>query len=97
MIGAAATAKEGWNLYLKNNPDIVFLDILLPDGSGNDLAHKIKEHNPKAYIVMATASDYADDKEEAAFNHVDGFPTKPFDKQKVDDLIDRYWATRRAK
>ncbi|MFA4994387.1 MAG: response regulator [Bdellovibrionales bacterium] len=94
IIEAAATAKEGLALYLKKNPDLVFLDILLPDGSGHDLAFQIKEHNPKTFVVMATASDYTDDKEEATFNRVDGFLTKPFSKQQIDDVIDRYWAAR---
>lgn len=94
-IVVAPTAKEGWNLYLQKVPHIVFLDVLLPDGNGHDLAHKIKARNPKAYVVMATACDFADDKEEAAFNHVDGFLVKPFGKEKVDEAIGRYWDTRR--
>ncbi len=94
FIEQASTLKEGWALYLEKKPNVVFLDILLPDGNGHDLAHRIKEHNPKTYVVMATASDFADDKEEAAFNHADGFITKPFGKQQIDGALDRYWATR---
>jgi DNA-binding NtrC family response regulator len=97
IVETAPSVKEGWNAYLKKTPDIVFLDILLPDGNGHDLAYKIKERNPKTYVVMATASDYTDDKEEASFNRVDGFLTKPFDKRKIDDIIDRYWTTRSAR
>jgi len=95
IVETAATIKEGWDLYLQKSPDIVFLDILLPDGNGHDLAYRIKGRNPKAFVIMATASDYVDDKEEAAFNRVDGFITKPFGKRKIDDIIDRYWAARR--
>jgi two-component system, chemotaxis family, chemotaxis protein CheY len=94
IVDVAAGAKEGWTQYLKKNPDIVFLDILLPDGNGHDLAYRIKEHNPKTFVVMATASDYTDDKEEASFNHVDGFVVKPFGKQKIDEIIDLYWKSR---
>jgi len=94
LVETAPTIKEGWELFLKNNPDIVFLDISLPDGTGHDLAYKIKTHSPKTYVIMATASDYADDKEEAAFNHVDGYMTKPFGKQHIDDIIVRYWTMR---
>ncbi|MFA5041374.1 MAG: response regulator [Bdellovibrionales bacterium] len=96
MIESASTVKEGWDLYLRNDPHIVFIDILLPDGNGHDLAHKIKEHNPKTYVVMATASDYADDKQEAIFNRADGYLTKPYGKQKIDEIIDRFWTTRAA-
>jgi two-component system, chemotaxis family, chemotaxis protein CheY len=94
LIETAPNTKEGWDLYLKRSPNIVFVDILLPDGNGHDLAYRIKSHNPATFVVMATASDYADDKEEANFNRVDGFLTKPFGKQKIDEIIDRFWATR---
>jgi len=94
LIETAATAKAGWERYLKTNPDIVFLDIALPDGTGHDLAYKIKGQNPKAYVVMATASDFSDDKEEASFNRVDGFLTKPFGKHHIDNIIAHYWASR---
>jgi CheY-like chemotaxis protein len=95
LVEAAPNVKQGWDLYLKGAPDVVFLDIMLPDGSGHDLAHRMKRQNPKIHIIMATASDYTDDIEEAAFNHVDGFLTKPFGKQKIDEVIDRFWTGRR--
>lgn len=95
VIETAANVEEGWDLYLQKSPDIVFLDIMLPDGNGHDLAHRIKDRNPESFIIMATVSDTADDKEQAAFNHVDGFLTKPFGKQKIDDVIARYWTARR--
>lgn len=97
VIETAKNAKDGWMLYMKKNPDIVFLDILLPDGNGHDLAYRIKERTPKTFVVMATASDYVDDKEEASFNRVNGYVTKPFDKKKIDEIIDLYWATRKAR
>lgn len=95
LVETAVCVKDGWAAYLAKSPEIVFLDILLPDGSGHDLAHRIKARNPATYVVMATASDYADDRAEADFNRVDAFMTKPYDKQQVNDLIDRYWATRK--
>lgn len=97
IVEEASTIKEGWNTYLKKAPDIVFLDILLPDGNGHDLARRIKEHNPKTFVIMATASDYSDDKEEASFNRVDGFITKPYGKQTIDDIVDRYWAGKQSR
>ncbi|MDD3029991.1 MAG: response regulator [Alphaproteobacteria bacterium] len=94
-ISAAANATEGWRLYREDDPDLVFLDISLPDGNGHDLARRIKEESPETYVVMATASADADDKEEASFNHVDGYLTKPFGKKSIDAIIDRYWVRKR--
>jgi len=88
--------KEGWENYIKKAPDIVFLDIELPDGNGHTLAHKIKEIDPSSYVVMATASNQRDDVELAKYNHVDGFIVKPFSKKKILDCIDRYLAVRKT-
>jgi len=85
--------KEGWNFYLQKAPDIVFLDIQLPDGSGHALAKKIKELDPSSYIVMVTASNQLNDVEMAKQNHVDGFIVKPFNKKRISDCIDHYLAT----
>ncbi len=90
LVYATSGAKEGWSLYLKKNPDIVFLDIGLPDGNGHDLARKIKKHDTATYVVMVTASDHKGDKEDAFYNHVDGFITKPFNKNQIDACIRRY-------
>jgi len=94
LIETASGAKEGWKFYQEHKPDIVFLDIILPDGSGHDLAYRIKERDPRAFVVMATANDFTDDRVEARFNHVDGFITKPFDKKQIDDLISSFMAKR---
>lgn len=89
-VHTASSAEEGWKLYLDKTPDIVFLDIGLPDTSGHELAHRIKERNPASYVIMATSSDYEEDMEEAARNNADGFIVKPFDKKKITGYIDRY-------
>lgn len=89
-IYTAGGIEEGWKFYLTLNPHIVFLDVCLPDGNGHDLAHWIKKRNSSTYIVMATASPFIDDKKEAAYNHVDGYITKPFNKKIFGGYIDWY-------
>lgn len=87
-VYAAAGAKEGWRLYQEKEPDIIFVDIGLPDGNGHDLARKIKEYNPAAFVVMATASDFAEDREVADQNNADGYIAKPYNKQEINDYVD---------
>ncbi len=91
-IALAPDVQEGWRLYLKTKPNIAFLDISLPDGTGHDLAYRIKNHDPRTFVIMATGNDYSADREEAVFNRTDGFITKPFDREKISDVIERYWA-----
>ena len=57
----ASNGKEAIELFESENPDIVTLDILLPDVDGIRLLRQMKEKNPKVPIIMSTAYDYRDD------------------------------------
>lgn len=57
----ANTGKDALELFEKENPDVVTLDILMPDIDGISLLRKMKELRPKTPIIMSTAYDYRDD------------------------------------
>jgi DNA-binding response OmpR family regulator len=57
----ASNGQEAVDLFNKETPDIVTLDILLPDVDGIRLLRQMKEKNPKIPIIMSTAYDYRDD------------------------------------
>lgn len=57
----ANTGKKALELFEKENPDIVTLDILMPDIDGITLLRKMKDQQPKIPIIMSTAYDYRDD------------------------------------
>jgi DNA-binding NtrC family response regulator len=96
-VSVAVNAREGWKLYFEEAPDVVFLDIGLPEISGHALADKIKELDPQSYIVMVTGSQDVADVQIARNNRVDGFIVKPFNKKQIDDCVDRYHVMHKAK
>ena len=57
----ASTGKDALEMFKKENPDIVTLDILMPDIDGISLLRKMKEQRPDIPIIMSTAYDYRDD------------------------------------
>ncbi|MEK7238303.1 MAG: response regulator [Nitrospirota bacterium] len=57
----ASTGKDALKLFETENPDIVTLDILMPDIDGISLLRMMKEQRPKTPIIMSTAYDYRDD------------------------------------
>lgn len=57
----ASTGKDALSLFEQENPDIVTLDILMPDIDGISLLRKMKEQRPSIPIIMSTAYDYRDD------------------------------------
>lgn len=60
-VVVAGTGKEALELFEREKPDIVTLDILMPDIDGISLLRKMKEQRPKTPIIMSTAYDYRDD------------------------------------
>lgn len=57
----ASNGQEAIEKFEKEAPDIVTLDILLPDIDGIRILRQMKEKNPKVPIIMSTAYDYRDD------------------------------------
>jgi len=90
IVYNAHTAAEGWEMFHNYNPNIIFMDINLPDTSGHIMAKQIKELYPKSYVVMVTSSTDREDVVTARNNNTDGYIVKPFNKKKITDFIDRY-------
>lgn len=57
----AANGQEALELFHKEDPDLVTLDIRLPDVDGIQLLRQMKEKKPRLPIIMSTAYDYRDD------------------------------------
>ncbi|MDI1356411.1 MAG: LytTR family DNA-binding domain-containing protein [bacterium] len=55
IVGLANNVKEGVTMIKELHPDLVFLDISMPDGSGFDLLEQVP--NEKFELIFATASD----------------------------------------
>lgn len=89
-INMASGIREGLDVYLKEAPHVVFLDIGLPDGSGHVLAKKLREIDPTSYVVMVTGSRQMEDVTAAKTNGVHGFILKPFSKGKILDALQAY-------
>jgi two-component system chemotaxis response regulator CheY len=89
-LDTAPRAREGWRRYLATAPDVVFLDIEMPEINGHQLAAAIRALDPDAFIVMVTANDYRDDGAKAIRNGAKGFITKPYSKQKVRDCVEKF-------
>lgn len=74
----AKNALEGFKLYVKHAPDLLLLDIQMPNINGYYFLAKIFDLDPAAYVVMLSA--HADDKniDKAIKYGARGFVSKPF-------------------
>src|SRR5690348_593729 len=73
----AGTAREGLAHATGRNPDIILLDLGLPDGDGIDLARRIREW-ARTPIVVISARGQERDKVAALDAGADDYLTKPF-------------------
>jgi len=62
VVGSAQNGQEALKLYKELKPDIVLLDVWMPDFDGYFGLQKIREFDPDAKIVMVTASAFSDSK-----------------------------------
>ncbi len=57
----ASNGQEAMELFESEEPNLVTLDILMPDIDGISLLRQMKEKKPRLPIIMSTAYDYRDD------------------------------------
>jgi two-component system KDP operon response regulator KdpE len=72
----------GINLYLSHNPDLVLLDLGLPDIDGTEVLEELKKIADKPIIIIS-ARDRDVDKIEALDNGANDYITKPFNVGEV--------------
>ena len=80
----ASTGKEGIQCIKKENPDLVILDILLPDKNGLEILKEIKKVNNEIPVIMLTAVSQVKTAVEAMKLGAIDYITKPYD---VDELL----------
>jgi two-component system chemotaxis response regulator CheY len=87
---SASNAADGVGKFKANKPDITFVDIGLPDGSGHAVLGEIKAIDSNAFVVMLTASNLQKDVQDALKHGARGYIVKPFSRQKIKECIDQY-------
>lgn len=55
VVGEAGTVAESVTLAVQARPDVVLMDVRLPDGSGVEACRRIKADNPDMRVVMLTS------------------------------------------
>ncbi len=87
VVAEAINGKEGYELYAKLSPDVVLMDITMPEMNGLDSMRLIKEHNPDAKVIIISAAGQMEKKEEAMAAGATAFITKPYSNQEIIDTI----------
>ncbi len=73
----AGDGPSGIALFFEYQPDLVLLDIMMPDLSGFEVVEEIRQHSDTP-IIMLTAKDDIHSVEKALLSGADDYITKPF-------------------
>lgn len=87
VVGKCNNGKEGYDAYCKLLPDVIFLDIMMPDYDGFYALQKIREKNADAKIVIITADITAETRKKLQEVKPLDVIYKPYDVEKVLDSL----------
>jgi two-component system response regulator AtoC len=90
----AEDGEGGLQKYEEHNPDLVILDIRLPDVDGLEVLGRIREKNPNATIIIMTAYDDMKTTIEAIKSGAFEYLVKPLDYVELDLTIDKAFQIR---
>lgn len=87
IVLRAYNGKEAMKLYQTTTPDLILLDISLPDFDGHEITKIIRKENKTIPIIAITANVFSDVKEQSLSEGMNAFITKPFEIEELYNVI----------
>jgi two-component system chemotaxis response regulator CheY len=88
VIGTGHNGKNALELYQTLCPDIVFMDVKMPEYDGFYGLEKIREYDPNALVVLVTGSEGVEDK--INYCGATAIVPKPIHIDKIIGVINRF-------
>ncbi len=81
----AENGEEALELIKKEEPDLVFLDVMMPKMNGMEVCQKVKKvlHLDHVYIILLTAKGQEVDRQKGLEMGANKYMTKPFDPDEM--------------
>ena len=90
VAGEAVNGAEGVERYSELKPDLVTMDIVMPEKDGVAALKEIIAGDPQARVVMVTAVNQRDKLNDCIQSGAIDFIVKPFDKEVLRSFFDKY-------
>lgn len=87
VAGEATTGREAIDQYKRLAPEIVIMDLSMPDTTGLEAIAAILDFNPRANIIVLSGSNFPETRKEAFDLGAKMFIPKPFDLERVSGAI----------
>ncbi|WP_069472511.1 two-component system response regulator NarL [Candidatus Marithrix sp. Canyon 246] len=83
MVGEASNGLDGLEIIGELKPDLILLDLNMPNMNGLETLIKIKKMDPDIRVIMLTVSDEEQDVVDALRNGADGYLLKDMDPEEL--------------
>jgi sugar-specific transcriptional regulator TrmB/CheY-like chemotaxis protein len=87
VVGRGHDGMQGFELYQKLKPDIIFLDVIMPKYDGFYTLEKIREVDSETKIIMVTADFSPETKKKLKEMKATDIIYKPYDRKAIDKVI----------
>ncbi|AEI41000.1 response regulator [Paenibacillus mucilaginosus] len=94
MIATAATGGQALELLQVVTPQLILLDVFLPDMNGMDVLRHVRQHGLKTDVILITAANDTDTVSEAIRGGAYGYIIKPILLDKFTATLEQYAQTR---
>ncbi|MFK7697525.1 response regulator [Paenibacillus sp. HJGM_3] len=92
IAAEAASGEEAIQLYRERRPDLVTMDITMPDMDGITAMRHIRQFDPAAKIIICSAMSHQQAVIDSIANGARDFIAKPLQKERVYSAIERVLA-----
>ena len=87
VIGEARNGLAAVDIAKRMKPDIICLDVMMPEKNGLEALSEIKTERPETQVVMISSSSEPETVQDAIQNGASGYIVKPFNAAKVLDTL----------
>lgn len=91
-LRTAATGQEALNIAQDFQPDIILLDIMLPDMDGYEVCQLLREHSSLSHtkIIMVSAKGEIEDRVRGYKVGANDYITKPFEEENIMESVEYF-------
>ena len=87
VVGQASNGKEAFEMCIKHSPDVVLMDMRMPDYDGEYGTRQIKAHFPSIKVLVLTTFDDSETVRKAVACGADGYILKEMENEKIISAV----------
>lgn len=89
VVAEAVNGEEACEMYTSEKPDLVTMDLIMPKKGGLDALKDIRSSDPNAKVIVISAIDQRKPLMEALKSGAVDYVVKPFEKERVQEAVNR--------